>query len=102
MGILDLPYTNKTQGIDLNRAKRKYAYFSTPDDKYYAIDKNYLWENTYKHFAPKLYDLRQNNLKDIITNHQDIASPMQAFVESEMQCCYEQYYSIKKDKTNEL
>lgn len=102
MGILDLPYTNKTQGIDLNRAKRKYAYFSTPDDKYYAIDKNYLWENTYKYFAPKLYDLKQNNLKDIITNHQDIASPMQAFVESEMQCCYEQYYSIKKDKTNEL
>lgn len=83
MGLLKLPYVNKTFGIDLFNEKREYAILSA-DDKYGAIGKHwFLMIKT--DGTKKLYNYKTNELKNYAEIYPDTLKAMEEYVYSHLQ-----------------
>lgn len=71
MGLLQLPYTNNTLGINLLKEKRPYIYFSA-DDKYGVIDEEwFLMVNSEK--KRSLYQYKTKSKNNFILDKPELA-----------------------------
>lgn len=91
MGILNIPYTNNTLGIDLFSVKRPYSYFNA-DDKFGVIDQKwYLLVRDDKSLG--LYQYQNGNITDFAKKYPGKVDSMKNFAESGMQA-----YMYLRDK----
>ncbi|MBK7523007.1 MAG: LTA synthase family protein [Saprospiraceae bacterium] len=83
MGLLQLPYTNNTLGINLLKEKRPYIYFSA-DDKYGVIDEEwFLMVNSEK--KRSLYQYKTKSKNNFILDKPELAEKMDAYAKSNFQ-----------------
>ncbi|MEM9822707.1 MAG: LTA synthase family protein [Bacteroidota bacterium] len=83
MGLLNLPYTNNTLGIDLRKEERPYIYFSA-DDKIGVLDQeHFLMINP--HQAPQLFQYRNKDLKNYSDLYPEKVASMKQYMESHLQ-----------------
>ncbi len=83
MGLLNLPYTNETLGIDLINEERPYIYVNG-DDKIGVLDEEFLLifqNNT----DTKLFKYKNRDKTDYIKQHSDKAKEMELYAKSNMQ-----------------
>jgi phosphoglycerol transferase MdoB-like AlkP superfamily enzyme len=83
MGILNLPYTNNTLGVDLMRQPRKFAYFSE-DDKIGCIGPDYLYVLR-NNQVETLYHYRDKDLKNYLEEKQALTDSMSTYLKSMLQ-----------------
>ncbi len=92
MGILKIPYTNNTMGIDLTKHERAFAYFSADDkigclnDKYFMIYKSK--SEVY------LFAYKNENLKNYASEAPELVNEMKTYTFSMLQTT--QYLLNKK------
>ena len=82
MGLLNLPYTNNTMGVDLLKHKRPYIYFCA-DDKYGVIDNEFFL--IVRGEAKSLFKYRAKDKTNYISDFKDIADKMDNYAKSNMQ-----------------
>ncbi len=82
MGLLNLPYTNNTMGIDLLREKRPYIFFNG-DDKFGTIDNEWLLIEK-KDKTAKLYKYRNRDMKDYFNSYAGVRT-MQNYTRAHLQ-----------------
>ena len=82
MGLLNLPYTNNTMGIDLLKNKRHYMYFCA-DDKYGVIDDEFFL--IVRGESKSLFKYKTKDKTNYISDYQDIANKMDKYAKSNMQ-----------------
>lgn len=92
MGLLNIPYTNNTLGIDLFKQKRPYGYFNA-DDKYGVINKDwYLIVREDK--STTLHKYKDKNQTNLSNKYPNIVDSMRNYAESNLQA----YQYIIKNK----
>jgi len=83
MGILQLPYTNNTFGIDLINESRPYIYFNG-DDKYGVLSNDFfLIVRNDK--SESLYKYRNKEKVNYISEYGDVVNEMKKYWESNIQ-----------------
>lgn len=93
MGLLKLPYSNNTLGVDLFNDKRPYIYFNA-DDKFGVIDNDWLLIVRKDKFIG-LYKYRVKDLKNYANLEPAIVLRMKTYAESNLQS-YQ--YVVSKNK----
>jgi phosphoglycerol transferase MdoB-like AlkP superfamily enzyme len=94
LGLLNIPYTNTSLGIDLFKESRKFIYFSA-DDKIGCINQHYFYiYHTDKREC--LFDLNIKDKSNCINNFQDLANEMKRYSFSMLQTTQ---WLIKNNKT---
>jgi phosphoglycerol transferase MdoB-like AlkP superfamily enzyme len=93
MGLLNLPFDNKTLGINLFKDNRPYIFFNA-DDKYGVIDKNWLLIVRTDKFTG-LYKYQNMDLRNYANEEPEIVSKMKTYAESNLQA-YQYIITNKK------
>ncbi len=83
MGVLNLPFTNNTLGIDLNKETRPYIMIND-DDKFGVLDTTHLLI-VKKDEQAKLYNYRNNELKNSFDQNEAKATEMETYGKSNLQ-----------------
>ena len=81
MGMLKLPYTNNTLGLDLFQQERPYVIIND-DDKYGVLDKEYLMISD---DSLKLYKYKNQDVNDYSKKYKKKAIEMDVFAKSNLQ-----------------
>ncbi|MCX6279176.1 MAG: hypothetical protein NT004_13930, partial [Bacteroidetes bacterium] len=88
MGLLKLPYSNNTLGIDLLNESRPYIFFNA-DDKYGVIDNE--WFLIVRNNNTKsLYKYRNKDMHNYATEKLEIVEKMNVYAKSNLQA-YQSY-----------
>jgi len=82
MGLLNLPYTNNTMGVDLLKHKRPYIYFCA-DDKYGVVDNDFFLIVRGK--SKSLFKYKDKDRTNYISDYSDIANRMDNYAKSNIQ-----------------
>lgn len=96
MGILNRSYENNTFGIDLFKTKRPYMFFSS-DDALGCISQDYFYTYNFKAKIEGLYDYRENNTENLISEHKIKADSMRNYSAAMFQIAH---YMFKNKLTN--
>jgi len=83
MGMLNIPYTNETLGINLFKEKRKQIFFAS-DDAYGCVDSSFYFVHRMG-AKESLYDYKKGDLKNILSAHKDQAAKLNLYARSMMQ-----------------
>jgi phosphoglycerol transferase MdoB-like AlkP superfamily enzyme len=83
MGMLNLPYTNNTLGIDLMTETRPYIMIND-DDKFGVLDTSHLLI-VKKNEEPKLYNYQNNELTNSLNQNKTKATEMETYGKSNLQ-----------------
>lgn len=83
MGLLQLPYTNNTLGIDLLKDKRPYIFFGS-DDHYGVIDREWFLL-VRKNRINSLYQYRTKNTFDFAKKNPEIVTKMKYYADANLQ-----------------
>lgn len=92
MGILEIPYTNNTLGIDLLNEKRKTIFFNQ-DEKYAALNEKYLMIAGIKE-KEGLYNYKEGNTQNLLKMYPQIFDSLKTYAEAMYQTT--QYLRLKK------
>ena len=84
MGILGKGYVNNSFGIDLQKGKRRYAYFMG-DDKYGVLDGEWLLINKPSEEQVGLYRYLEKDKKNYVSEYPEVAEDMKKYAESSWQ-----------------
>lgn len=95
MDILKMEYLNNTFGVNLNKEKRKYIYF-TNDDNIACMDEYYLYIYR-KNGQESLYNYKENSAQDLASVLKEKIDSMRAYCFSALQSAE---WQIKNKKTN--
>lgn len=98
MGMLNIPYTNNTFGIDLLKENRRFTYFMG-DDKYGVLDDEWLFINKPAEELKGLYKYQEKDTKNYLSDYPQQAEIMQNYGESGWQLSD---YQINKKKSKIL
>ncbi len=83
MGLLKLPYTNNTLGINLFKESRPFIFFGA-DDKYGVMDDEWFLIVRNDH-SKKLYRYRNKDTRDYAEERPEIVNKMNVYAESNLQ-----------------
>lgn len=83
MGLLNIPFTNSTFGIDLFREKRKFVYFSS-DDKIGCMNDNFFLI-IHKNGEKELFEYQQHSTTNYVEKYPQIADTMALYAKSMLQ-----------------
>ncbi|MDR1793330.1 MAG: sulfatase-like hydrolase/transferase [Bacteroidales bacterium] len=92
MGVLNLPYTNNTMGVDVLKTKRPYAFFCA-DDKTGVIDSTYFLIIR-KTGETLLYNYAEKSTENVISQFPQKADSMRTYAYSYMQT----FFDLTKNK----
>ena len=92
MGLLNIPYSNTTLGINLVKENRPYSYFNA-DDKYGVIDENWFLM-VREDNSSYLYKYQSKDHKDYAKDFPEVVKTMNSYAQSNLQSY--QYYLKKK------
>ena len=84
MGMLNISYENNTFGIDLFREERPYMFFSS-DDAIGCIDSTYFYSYNFRSEMEGIFDYRNNNPENFISQHKALADSMCSYSASMLQ-----------------
>jgi len=95
LGMMNMPYTNNSLGIDLLKEQRPCAYFVS-DNLLGCVNKNYLYVRNVTANTDLLYNLRDVAGKNIMTQENSVGQAMKTYSLSMMVAAD---YLIKNKKT---
>ncbi len=78
LGVLNMPYTNRSLGIDLQKEQRPYIYFAS-DNRLGCINKDYFYIRDIAAKADLLHDLHDAEYKNIMEREDSIGQVMKSY-----------------------
>jgi phosphoglycerol transferase MdoB-like AlkP superfamily enzyme len=82
MGLLKQPFANNTLGIDLQREKRPFAFFSG-DNRYGCLNDRFFLIMRYNNYS--LYEYKNNSTVDVVKLHPQLVDSMKTHMQAMLQ-----------------